>query len=304
MLLLFRLSLIACLSGAAAQFACAQGSCKALEPMKTLVLKKMYSDAKFSIEDKANEAENARTRAPVVAFFQAMEHALDSPNGRPANPESDCAFENFGRWAQAGALTFEPQAYEGQGKVVRGLLNPGFQMIGIKFRAAGYVLNDEMLAWLQKMNRENVAFNTNPTKGTSPGNNQRVWAAAGAALNCLLERDPVALRFQDEVWKAEIAAIGGNGFIVAELNRGQQALVYHLYSFSATLVHEAARKALGYREEEADQQRIMVLANAIGHSLCDPSEMAKLAQARIRIPDGEWAYEVINAFGTSRMNEE
>ena len=121
MLLLFRWGVIAFVIGAA-QSGYAQGSCKALEPMRTLVLKKMYSDAKFSIINEANEADNAKTRAPLVAFLQAMEHALDGPNGHPGNPESDCAFENFGHWAHAGALTFEPPVYEGQGTVGRGLL--------------------------------------------------------------------------------------------------------------------------------------------------------------------------------------
>lgn len=69
-------------------------------------------------------------------------------------------------------------------------------MVGVKFRAAGFQLNGQMLSWLKKMNTENVVFYE---KGTNHGN-QRVWAATGAAIHALLDRDPEALRFQDQVW--------------------------------------------------------------------------------------------------------
>lgn len=277
--------------------ASAQTSCKKIEAPATLELKSMYSDAKGSVMNEANEAENGRIMAPIFDFFRNLEHALDNPNARPGNPDSDCAFALFGDWAEAGALTSEPATYEGQGKVKRGLLNPGFQMLGLKFRAAGYKLTPTMLSWLRKMDQENVEFYT---KGTNRSN-QRVWAAAGAALNSLLERDPGAVRFEDQVWREAMAAIHDNGFIDGELARGQQALVYHIFSLSATLVLESARAALGDKETASDKQKIKLLEDAIGQTLCDHSEMDRLAQAKMRIPDGEWAYEVTNGFGGDRL---
>ncbi len=267
--------------------------CASIAPMRTLELRAMYADSKSSVIDGANEAANSRTMEPIFAFFRTTERALDGGSARPGNPQSDCAFQLFGEWAKAGALTFEPQVYDGQGKVKRGLLNPGFQMIGIKFRAAGYVLDETMLAWLRKLDQENVDFYA---KGSNRAN-QRVWAAAGAALNNVLDRDPVPLAFQEQVWHEALAAIDDNGFIAAELERGQQALVYHLYSLSATLVLATARSALGYKESAEEGQKLKRLADAIGRTLCDPRQMEGLAKAKIRIPDGQWAYEVTNGFG-------
>jgi poly(beta-D-mannuronate) lyase len=276
----------------------AQTACKAIPPLATLVLKDMYSDAKSSVVDPANETANARTKAPIFDLFRATEHALDGPNAHPGDAESDCAFRNFTDWARAGALTFEPPVYDGQGKVTRGLLNPSFQMIAIKFRAAGYTVDPVVLAWLRKMNQENVAFYV---KGSNRAN-QRVWAAAGAALNDLVERDPVVERFADQVWHEAIAAIRNDGLIEAELTRGQQALVYHMYSLSATLVLEAARHARGAEESAQDKQRLSLLVAAIGRTLCDSAAMAMLSGAKIRIPDGEWAYEVINGFAEGQLD--
>ena len=275
-----------------------EAPCKAIPPLATLVLKSMYSDAKSSVADAANEADNARAKAPIFDLFRTTEQALDQANAHPGEAVSDCAFRNFSDWARAGALTFEPPVYDGQGKVTRGLLNPSFQMIAIKFRAAGYTLDPTMLAWLAKMNRENVEFYV---KGSNRAN-QRVWAAAGAALNDLVERDVAAERFADQVWHEAIAAIRNDGLIEAELTRGQQALVYQMYSLSATLVLEAARQARGAEESAGDKQRLDLLIAAIGHALCDSSEMEKLAGAKIRIPDGEWAYEIINGFAEQRLD--
>jgi len=275
----------------------AEGPCATIKPIPTLELKPMYSDAKASIENKGNEADNGRIMAPIFDFFRSLEKALDDPNARPGNHLSDCAFTLFGQWAEAGALTFEPSVYEGQGKVKRGLINPGFQVLGIKFRAAGYSLTAKMLSWLKKMNQENVKFYA---KGSNRGN-QRIWAATGAALNSVLERDAGALQFQDGVWNEAMSAIQDSGFIDAELARGQQALVYHIYSYAATIVLEHTRAALGYKETASDQQRIRRLEDVIAKTLCDPSEMGRLAKAKIRIPDGEWAYEVTNGFGGSAL---
>jgi len=240
-----------------------------------------------------NEETNSKIMDPIFTFFRRMELALDGGNARPGNLESDCAFQLFGEWAKAGALTSEPQVYEGQGKVKRGLLNPGFQMIGIKFRAAGYVLDETMLAWLRMMDQENVVFYT---KGSNRAN-QRVWAATGAALNNLLERDTNTLAFQDQVWHEALAAIDNNGFIAAELARGQQSLVYHIYSLSGMLVLQTARTALGYKESVEERQKLQRLAHAIGQTLCNPRKMEDLAKTKIRLPDGQWAYEVTNGFG-------
>ncbi|MCC8968565.1 alginate lyase family protein, partial [Bradyrhizobium sp. Pear76] len=283
---------------ATADIAHAKPVCPSIPPMPTLELKSMYSDSKGSVVDNANEDANAEIMAPIFTFFRTMERALDGANAHPGSPDTDCAFQLFGRWAKAGALTFEPQVYEGQGKVKRGLLNPAFQMIGIKFRAAGYTLNGTMLAWLRQMDQENIEFYA---KGTNRAN-QRVWAATGAALNNVLERDPVALAFQNQVWHEALAAIDNDGFIAAELERGSQALVYHIYSLSATLVLEAARNALGYSEPTAERQRVKKLAVAIGETLCDSHKMEELAKAKIRIPDGQWAYEVMNGFGGDRFD--
>jgi poly(beta-D-mannuronate) lyase len=286
------------LLAAAAVPARGETPCKAIPPIRTLVLRSMYSDAKSSVVDAANEADNARSKAPIFDPFRATEHALDQANAHPGVAESDCAFRNFSDWARAGALTFEPPVYDGQGKVTRGLLNPSFQMIAIKFRAAGYVLDPTMLAWLRKMNDDNVAFYV---KGSNRAN-QRVWAAAGAALNDLVERNPASEHFADQVWHKAIAAIRNDGLIEAELTRGQQALVYHMYSLSATLVLEAARRARGVEDSPQDKQRLDLLISAIGRALCDQTPMAKLAGTTIRVPDGEWAYEVINGLAEGRLD--
>ena len=131
----------------------------------------------------------------------------------------------------------------------------------------------------------------------------RIWAAATAALHAVIERDPTALAFQDQVWHEAIAAIHDNGTIDAELDRGHRALVYHMYSFSGTLVLRAARAALGYTQTPQEHARLKLLADSIGHWLCTPHELEVLANYPQEIP-GDWAYPVIDGFGADLLDND
>ncbi|MBV8635528.1 MAG: alginate lyase family protein [Burkholderiaceae bacterium] len=266
-------------------------ACPDIAPLLTLELKDTYKDPKFSVQNEDNEAANAAALQALTRFFQTLNVAVDSPDAHPGNAQSDCAFQLFNRWASAGALTIEPKVYNSGGKVTRGLRNPAFQILALKLRAAGYTLDGTALRWLQKMDRDNVTFYA---KGPNRGN-QRVWAAAGAALNNLVASDAEALAFQDQVWHEAIAAIHDNGLIDAELTRGQMALAYHMYSLSALLILERARDALGYAETAEEKHKVKLLEDGIGRALCSPEEMEHLAGAKMR-PVGNWGYEVINGF--------
>ena len=55
---------------------------------------------------------------------------------------------------------------------------------------------------------------------------------------------------------------------------------------------------LGVVEKLVGKRFVFFRAFATGTS----AEMVKLAGAKIRIPDGEWAYEVINGFADGRLD--
>lgn len=277
----------------------AETACQIIPPVRTLVLESMYTDPKASVEDREAEQRNAALIRGVSTFMTAAENAIDKPAAHPGDPEADCAFSQFEAWARAGALTMEPTPYNGPGKINRGLLNPGFQMIGVKFRAAGFTLTEPILFWLRTMNAENMQFYE---KGPNRGN-QRVWAATGAAMHALLDHDPESLRFQNQVWHEAIAAIHDNGSIDAELSRGQRALVYHLYSFGATVLLHSSRQALGYADNPGDIARLRLLGQLIGRSMCDQNEMNALAATQQEVP-GAWAYRLFTGFADSDLQGE
>ena len=185
-----------------------------------------------------------------------------------------------------------PKPYNRDGTVKRGEYLIGLNVLALKFRAAGFALDPTVIDWLHTLNRENLSFYE---KASNRGN-LRVWAAAGAALFALIQPDAGALGFQDQVWHEAMAAIHDDGTIDAELARGQRALIYHMFSFSAALVLHAAREGLGYRDTPADTARLKLLADMIGQSLCDPKPFAARAQANQEIP-GDWAYRVPLGFG-------
>ena len=124
---LFRSVVIAIFIGCASQ-GYAQTGCQIIPPMATLVLESIYTDAKGSIEDHAAEDRNAAQNKDLRTFMALVENALDKSTARPGNPETDCAFKQFDSWARAGALTFEPPSYNREGKISRGLINPGYEL--------------------------------------------------------------------------------------------------------------------------------------------------------------------------------
>lgn len=267
-------------------------SCPDFPPVLSLQLVGIYTDARQSVPDPAAEKKNSDLTSGVDQLLRSVEQALDRPGVGSGDPAAICAYENFRKWATAGALTVEPKPYNRDGTVKRGEYIIGLNILALKFRAAGFTLDPIVINWLHTLNHENLDFYE---KATNRGN-LRIWAAAGAALFALVQHDPEALDFQDRVWREAMAAIHDDGTIDAELARGQRALIYHMFSLSATLVLHAARDALGYHDTPADTARLKMLADMIGQTLCDPKPLAGRAQATQEIP-GDWGFRVPIGFG-------
>lgn len=271
--------------------------CPAFPPVMTLILGDIYSDAHGSVPDEAMVQKNKAQTDRVDAFLRDAENALDSPASRTGDTTSDCAYENFRQWARAGALTVEPKPYNRQGKVSRGEYLIGIDVLALKFKAAGFQLDHDTMLWLHTLNEENLTF----YEHASNRGNLRIWAGAAAALDALLEHNPEAESFQDQVWHEAMAAIKNDGTIDGEMARAHRALIYHMFSFSATLVLRSARSALGYENSAADQARLKLLADMIGDTLCDPKRIEPAAHAAQEIP-GVWAYRIPIGFGADLLD--
>jgi hypothetical protein len=158
-------------------------------------------------------------------------------------------------------------------------------------------MDPNMLAWLRSLIRANMI---SYERATNRGN-LRIWSAAAAALYALIESDANALHFQDRIWREAMAAIHNDGTIDVEVARSHRALIYHMFSLSATLVLRSARTALGPPETADDKHRLRLLADMIGRTLCDPREMERTAKATQEVP-GDWAYRVPIGYGFDLLN--
>jgi len=277
--------------------ATSSATCPVFPPMMTLVLGDIYSDAHGSVPDEAMVQKNKEQTDKIDAFLRYAENALDSPTARTGDAVSDCAYDNFREWAKAGALTVEPKPYNRQGKVSRGEYLIGIDVLALKFNAAGFLLDQDTMLWLHTLNEDNLTF----YEHASNRGNLRIWAGAAAALDALLENNSEAESFQDQVWREAMAAINKDGTIDGEMARAHRALIYHMFSFSATLVQRSARSALGYRELPADRARLKLLADMIGDTLCDPKRIEPAAHAVQEIP-GDWGYRIPIGFGADLLN--
>lgn len=273
-------------------------SCPDFPPVLSLQLVAIYTDTRQSVPDAAAEKKNSDLTAGVDQFLRSIEQAIDRPDVHRGDPAADCAFENFKKWAIAGALTVEPKPYNRDGTVKRGEYLIGLNVLALKIKAAGFTLDPTVITWLRTLNHENMDFYE---KASNRGN-LRIWAGTAAALFALVQPDAQALDFQNRVWREAMTAIHDDGMIDAELARGQRALIYHMFSFSATLMLRDAREALGYRNSPSDTAKVKSLANMIGRTLCDPQMLAGPARAKQEIP-GDWGYRVPIGFGADLLDE-
>lgn len=180
---------------------------------------------------------------------------------------------------------------------MRGEYTVGLDILALKFKAAGFALDRNVTDWLRLLNGETTTF----YERASNRGNLRIWGGASTALFAILEPTPDTLAFADETWHEAIAAIHDDGTIDSEMRRAHRALIYHMYSLSATLVLRSARAGLGRPATPQETARLALLANEIGKTLCDPSTMEGPAHAAQEIP-GDWAYRVPIGFGGDLLN--
>ena len=194
----------------------------------------MYKDARNSIPDTAKERYNSEQSAVVTNFMNYIAKALDAPIGQGDSAAIACAYKAFGSWAAAAALTEQPKHYNLGGTVKRDQILIGLDLLALKFRAMGYSINSTMVNWLHTLNDQSIDY----YQHASNRGNLYVWSGAAAALFALIDRDSKSLQYQDQVWWDALSKIRDDGTIDGEMARGQRALIYHIYSFSATLVHD------------------------------------------------------------------
>jgi poly(beta-D-mannuronate) lyase len=196
-------------------------------------------------------------------------------------------------------LTAEPPTYNREGTIKRSQYIVGLNVLALKFKTAGQPIDGAILIWLRTLNHKNMDWYQ---RGANRGN-LYVWSGAAAALFAILDRDARALGYQDQAWRDAMAAIRDDGTVAGELARGHRALIYHMFSLSATLVLRSARKTLGIAESPADNARVKLLADQIGRALCDPHLLEVSAQVTQEIP-GDWAYRAPLGFGREILSSD
>ena len=288
--------LIATCLGIAAPARAQSPGCLSFPPVPYLVLEDIYTDSHFSIVNQQAEQENNARIAAVDQFMHSIEQALDAPSGSAQAATAPCAYQNFRRWASADALGGKQPTFNNEGIIKRGQYLIGLDLLAIKFKVAGFAIDKVILDWLHDLNDKNIDLWQH---GTNRGN-LYVWSGAAAALFAVLDRDPKALRYEDQVWHDAMAAIHDDGTITAELARAHRALIYHMYSFSATLILMQAREAMGEKLTQPDLAKIHRLATTIGQTLCDPHRFEVLTNASQEIP-GDWGYRVPLGFGENEL---
>jgi poly(beta-D-mannuronate) lyase len=281
----------------------AAAGCPNYQPVLNVQGTTFYADAKGSQVDHAAEQANNDAQAPIL---DVLTYASEAVDGKPAfsklkDVTPACADALLENWAKAGAMRTTNDAnggYSRQGGIDRQALLRGFVIVALKLRSSGQALGPDVVPWLGRLVTDN---DRNWQKITLRGN-LYFWAGATAASYALLAHDPQALAFQNEVWANAMSQIQKDGYLEAELARGARALIYHQYALSALLTLRDARRALHLPDRPADTQKLRLLADRVGQSLCHPEQMAARAHAPQEEMPGEWGFREIAADGGDLMN--
>jgi hypothetical protein len=270
-------------------------SCPSFPPVPYLTGVSFYTDVRGSVASPTLVQQNEASRAPVEGFMRYAEQALDT-GGSNRNAIA-CAHDAFEAWARAGALTKKPPAFNRQGIIDTHQFTIGLNVLALKFKAAGYPPDANVMQWLRTLNDQEIQyFRSSPNRG-----NLYFWSGAAVALFAPLSHDRPAIDYQNRVWSDTTSSIGEHGTLESEMVRGRMSLSYHMYAFSALLVQRAARQALGYPTSASDMARLQSLAGLIGRALCDPRNMQTAAHAETMITPKDWAFRVPVAFGRDML---
>jgi poly(beta-D-mannuronate) lyase len=255
----------------------------------------IYSDPSGSRLDTQGLVQNRQLVQPLRDFVTDLARQADDNAATPNAAALECATTMLRRWADAGAMLRQPASFPAIRERQRFAL--GITLAVFKLNAAGWKPDARVSAWLKSLNTAVIQ----DFARRRIIDNLAVWSAVNAAALALIERDPGALRYQDDIWHQALAQVAPDGSVPSELRRQSRALLYHAYYASALLLLSQIRAALGEpasAREAADMRR---LVNYVESELCKPGALASAAGPQEKPPADQFA--VGSIFGQGVIDE-
>ena len=278
---------------------------------KTLEIGSYYVDSHASVADPQKLAAFQKASEAPTHLSQFAALAADAYLYKGSRAAAVCVYSLLDAAAKANAWAGKMPGF--QGVYVQNWLLSAVAISYLKVRPSG-VATPHQDATIQKWfkmlgSRVEDYFSRAIMRGDSDGqNNHLYWAGLAIAAASIACNRPKDFESALSTYRAGLDAIQPDGSLIAEMNRGQMALHYHLYALAPLIMLAELAEANGldlYAEHDGAIHRLVNLCVA---GLEDPSLFEKrtgVAQL-VTLPyagsDVGWAVPYVRRFPNPQLS--
>jgi poly(beta-D-mannuronate) lyase len=286
--------------------------CPAPPPFaKTLEIGSYYVDSHASVADPQKLAAFQKASEAPTHLSQFAALAADAYLDKGSRAAAVCVYSLLEAAAKTNAWAGKMPGY--QGVYVQNWLLSGVAIAYLKVRASGAAtphLDAAIQEWFQALaTRVEDYFADAAARGaTDARNNHLYWAGLAITAASIACNSPKDFAAGISTYRAGLDAIQPDGSLIAEMNRGQMALHYHLYALAPLIMLAELGEANGIDLYAEHQGAIHRLVDFCVAGLEDPSLLEKrtgVAQV-VTLPyagsDIGWAVPYVRRFPNPRLS--
>jgi poly(beta-D-mannuronate) lyase len=287
-------------------------ACPAPPPFaKTLEIGSYYVDSHASVIDPQKLAAFQKASEAPTHLSQFPALAADSYLEKGSRAAAICVYSLLEAAAKANAWAGKMPGF--QGVYVQNWLLSAVAISYLKVRESGVATSHQDAAiqeWFQALAlRVEDYFNDAAARGaTDAHNNHLYWAGLAIAAAGIACNSPKDFEAGISAYRAGLDAIQPDGSLIAEMNRGQMALHYHLYALAPLIMLAELGEANALDLYAEHQGAIHRLVNFCVAGLEDPSLFEKrtgIAQV-VTLPyagsDIGWAVPYVRRFPNPQLS--
>ncbi|MBN8535826.1 MAG: alginate lyase family protein [Deltaproteobacteria bacterium] len=243
-------------------------ACKPSPPaIINLDVNNYYTDKKFSIIDQTRKEKHDAAVKPIEIYIQFISKQSDEYMQAPKSKKQagSCALKWIFDWASSSALTGEMKTE--QAFYERKWMLTGIALVYAKVREIS--TTDEKYKienWLSKLVDLTIQHSE---LQKSPRNNHYYWEGLAAGAVGKITNQDKYINWASKVFAFGMNEIQTDGSLPKEMNRGQRALHYHLFS-AAPLVFLSSIL-------NSNSPKLKLLVDFTFQALTDPSGISKMS---------------------------
>ena len=207
----------------------------------------------------------------------------DSKRGQAAVA---CAADHMVTWAAADALS-DMQSHTANQNRGQFLASFALAWLQVRDRVADADERAVVEAWLGRLADSTMMYMETRKDKTSGRNNHRYWAGLATAASGIVTDRCELYRWGVSALDLAIEQVNDDGYLPLEIGRGQRALEYHMFALGPLMFLALLEKQQGRDRLDDRDGALRRLVENVAKGVVDPSEIATLAGAEQRKPDGD-----------------